>query len=823
MLLSTLPLVNAQVQKSNEYEVGEMVEKREMYSKHFQNEDGTIRAVTYNEPIHYQDSNGDWKNIDNTIISDVSYQTSGFSKKVATEQYYTSKDNPYIKVLFNKETSETNLIKLNIDRYDISWGISDLQDSIAKPLNETKSDDPYNLTNVNGGVKYTNAFLNADLYYYITSNNLKEEIILNEKSNINQIIYNIETDLVPIKTEHNLVIFQNEKQENIFSFQNPYLYDSAEKSSTSFHTAVTIQKIENGYQLIYQFDEEWLNSEERVYPITIDPIVTNNRSPVNVWDTYVHPGDAASHNHVNEDRLWVGKVNTKSRALINWASLPSISGNIISSHLGLTYFKGTSTWGPISLWKINTPWDSMTLTWDDHNVMNYELLYSNLYPSPHDGYHGFNLEITNTVKEWYKNPSTKNGFMITYTDENFNDYNTIISSEHGGNSDYWPVFYIDYAEKPTAYITSYYSPRVQNIATVHVNGLQKMKYDTIYAYNPTKDNIKQNIQNPVVVFTGHGNYNMMVFGDAGISSMTYDAVVDGKTDEEATKPRQLVGIGQFNLSKVNLMIFDGCLTSDNSQASYPIARMAISYGAKSSIGWTHKISYDAQPAYMGHLMDGLASGKTIQGAIDYANSFSTDDPRVRDAYAWGNTSTTIKLSNSYRTQSMNSLDNVKANIKEPVYYDLSNKNDFSTYSNIKENIIEKYLKDINSNFDINDYEIYEVSSGKNIIYTYAPFGIKTSNTYNVIFDEYGSIQGIYENVDDNFENLKEKLASKILLTDNARQNLINDFILSNNNLKNLDIYKSGYTYENNKVLFYIIYNYELDDTTIVSKIEYYEI
>ena len=152
------------------------------------------------------------------------------------------------------------------------------------------------------------------------------------------------------------------------------------------------------------------------------------------------------------------------------------------------------------------------------------------------------------------------------------------------------------------------------------------------------------------------------FGDAGISSKSYDTIESWGTDEEATKPRQLVGIGQFNLSKVNLMIFDGCLTSDNSQASYPISRMAISYGAKSSIGWTHEMSYDAQPAYMGHLMDGLASGKTIQGAIDYANSFSTDDPRVRDAYAWGNTSTTIKLSTSYRTQSMNALEIGRAHV-----------------------------------------------------------------------------------------------------------------------------------------------------------------
>lgn len=829
MIMSSLPITHAQEQTKDNFSVGELVEKRELFSKQFQNEDGTITAVSYNYPIHYETSTGKMKDIDNTIINDVSYQPIGLSKQISKEQYYTSKDNPYIDVLFNKQTDSNNLIKINIDGYDISWGVSNLNNSIATPLNDNEKDSQYNLKNVTGGIKYANAFENADLYYYITSANLKEEIILNEKSNINQIIYNIETSLTPFKTEHNLVIFQNENGENIFSFQNPYMYDNAEKSSMTFDTTVDIQKTDSGYQLIYQLDTEWLNSEDRVYPIVIDPTVTNGRNQVSVLDTYVHPGDNVSHNHVNEDRLWIGNVHGTSRAFANWADLPTINGNINTAHISWNFFKGTSTWGPVSVYRVNSSWNSLTLTWDIHNTLSYTELASNIYPTLTNGYQGSSANITDTIKGWYNGTIAKNGFMIRYTNESYNDYNTIISSDSGSNSDFWPCLWINYIEaqpKPNAYVTSYYSSGVQSIATVYSSKLQGMNYNTTYAYNPTTSNIKQNIKSPVVVFTGHGIYNMMVFGQAGISKKTYDDTINCGTDEEGSRDRQMVGIGQFNLSSVNLMIFSGCLTSDNSHGNdYPIARMAIEYGAKSSIGWTHEIYINAQPSYMGHLMDGLASGKTVQGAIDYANSFSTTDPRVRDSYAWGNTSTTIKLSTSYNTQSANILKNVKPYTKEPVYYDLSNKKELSSYSsaNKKSITIERYLKNINSNFDSNDYEVYETSNGKNIIYTYAPYGIKTSNIYNVILDDNSSIQGIYENVNNNFENLKEQFNKKTLLTDNARHDLINDFILNNNNLKNLNIYKSGYTYENNKVLFYIIYNYELDDTTIESQIEYYEI
>jgi len=140
MIMSSLPITHAQEQTKDNFSDGELVEKRELFSKQFQNEDGTITAVSYNYPIHYETSTGKMKDIDNTIINDVSYQPIGLSKQISKEQYYTSKDNPYIDVLFNKQTDSNNLIKINIDGYDISWGVSNLNNSIATPLNDNEKE-----------------------------------------------------------------------------------------------------------------------------------------------------------------------------------------------------------------------------------------------------------------------------------------------------------------------------------------------------------------------------------------------------------------------------------------------------------------------------------------------------------------------------------------------------------------------------------------------------------------------------------------------------------------------------------------------------------
>lgn len=189
----------------------ELVDKRGLFSKQFSNSDGTITAASYPFPIHFKDVNGDWQNLDNSMVDYVVYNSSSsflFKNASYGSEFLTLKNNPYIQVLINKETSETDLVRVSVDDYAISWGLEELLDSSVNLLEE-KEATLYNLSNVTSGVKYENAYQNTDLFYYISSDNLKEEIVINERNSLTKLVYNITTNLKPIKTEHNLVLFQN--------------------------------------------------------------------------------------------------------------------------------------------------------------------------------------------------------------------------------------------------------------------------------------------------------------------------------------------------------------------------------------------------------------------------------------------------------------------------------------------------------------------------------------------------------------------------------------------------------------------------------------
>lgn len=45
----------------------EIIELRDEYVKQFKQQDGTIFAIQYSDPVHYLDANGKWADIDNTL------------------------------------------------------------------------------------------------------------------------------------------------------------------------------------------------------------------------------------------------------------------------------------------------------------------------------------------------------------------------------------------------------------------------------------------------------------------------------------------------------------------------------------------------------------------------------------------------------------------------------------------------------------------------------------------------------------------------------------------------------------------------------------
>ena len=85
----------------------EILEKRRPKEKHFLREDGSMKAIIYNEDIHYL-KNGKYEEIDNTIVEE--------------DTFYTNKSNSY-KAKFNKKEAK-NLMEVEKDEHYLNFGNS---------------------------------------------------------------------------------------------------------------------------------------------------------------------------------------------------------------------------------------------------------------------------------------------------------------------------------------------------------------------------------------------------------------------------------------------------------------------------------------------------------------------------------------------------------------------------------------------------------------------------------------------------------------------------------------------------------------------------
>ena len=59
--------------------VGEVEDLREEDTKHFRLSDGSFIAVSYGMPVHYEDEDGNWEDIDNTIVQNSDTSTYQYS------------------------------------------------------------------------------------------------------------------------------------------------------------------------------------------------------------------------------------------------------------------------------------------------------------------------------------------------------------------------------------------------------------------------------------------------------------------------------------------------------------------------------------------------------------------------------------------------------------------------------------------------------------------------------------------------------------------------------------------------------------------------
>ena len=510
--------------------------KRGDFEKHFLCSDGSYIAATYPEQVNYKDDNGNWVEIDNTLS-----KTDGRLENKSQE----------LKVSFSQKADDNEMVKLSHNNVDLSWSLSfegteaEPDNGIEKLLDSTKgfftdiftiekSDQTdYNelkrnindvkavvsdyeeteisaiaVDKVESNLVYEDVFSDTvNASYTVLPGKVKENIILTEKTDLQNYSMHISCeDLFPTITDENCVEFKDVNGEVQYIIQAPYMFDDVYE--LSYDIQITIEAVDGGYIITFTPDQEWLNSNDRVYPITIDPTVRTNTTKSNFSDTYIFQGSTASSSRALEERLRVGIYNDKKyKALWKATTLPSISHSsaITSATFNLKLPDATTTSRAFSIYKINSTWESDTVTWAQSGEMTYTILQSNVARNTTNDtvtFSGSNL--TNAVKSWYSG-TANNGFIFRYTDESFTDpdYNVFYSSDNTTSTSYMPYLSITYTNSSQTIANGVY----------YICNVNSRKYLTagstsnganIYQYQFT-DNITQRWE---INYAGDGYYTI---------------------------------------------------------------------------------------------------------------------------------------------------------------------------------------------------------------------------------------------------------------------------------------------------------------------------
>ena len=404
-------------------EVEELTSLREENIKHFRLSDGTYEVVVYNEPIHRKDENGVWQDIDNTIelktdanISKYTTQDSRVSfadRFKADSDLFTLSENGYsisMQLLnggneLDNEIGTTDFVAF--DTPTVNNSPSERTETKFNSLEEAKS------INNTSSIVYNNIKKNTNIEYILNGNNVKENIIITAPCESYEYIFQITLDGLYAELEGNVIFIKDiETNQTEYTIPAPYMYDANDNYSDDVSYALEQIKDEI-YLLVVTADAEWINSEERAFPVVVDP--TFEHHPI-YYDSYV---DTRSPDE-NFGYDPIMKVSNNCAAFIQMPipDLPE-GATLNSAYLNVPYYYYITT-GMLSaaLYEVNEAWGEGTIT---ANTFPYigDIISTDILSASADiteqtpGNARFN--ITTLINKWY-NGTPNYGVMIMRRD-----------------------------------------------------------------------------------------------------------------------------------------------------------------------------------------------------------------------------------------------------------------------------------------------------------------------------------------------------------------------------------------------------------------------
>ena len=308
MLFELLPTANAVATNAvtvddgyaDSHVVGEVNEERTETGKRFRLADGSYAAVEYGAPVHFADDDGNWQDIDNTLAlqnadraaSVRTYESvngtheKDFAANLSNGFLFSSSSGERRVGMFLRDplTAQSSISseRFNIATAQISYP-ADKQAVAVQSAHSAAETEKERLarettpSRISAEVLYQNVFSNVDLQYEIFSYHVKESIVLNRKCDSYAFDFYLDLQGLTPALQDDGSVFLLDGEKVVYYLPAPYMFDDsgAESDAVSY----TLSEQATGtWKLTVTADKTWIEAEDRVFPVTIDPTLIDNSS-----------------------------------------------------------------------------------------------------------------------------------------------------------------------------------------------------------------------------------------------------------------------------------------------------------------------------------------------------------------------------------------------------------------------------------------------------------------------------------------------------------------------------------------------------------------
>ena len=422
----------------------EIADMRTANRKVFENQDHSRTVEIYLEPVHYQDLDGAWKDMDDSLEEDTDFR----NRKGALD------------ISLHRMAKESRTVSMKKEKTSLSWGMEGCHGAKARKQQK-------NL------VIYPEIFEGADLRCRIHGEGVKEDLILHDPKAIREsyrYIYRMK-GLQPVLKD-NRVYFLDDEGNEVFCVHAPCMKDAGGEKSEAIRLSLEVLRTGDKEQakecrITFVPDMAWLGSTARLFPVIIDPVTTTSRKRTDIADAHVDSLYEEDNFQQSIILKTMGGDNVQ-RSFVRF-DLPEIKTGdmVINARLVLVSLAQDGKERTVAVHKVLQGWHDYSINW--YNKPLYSDTVEDLCTYKGDDVKYITLDITRMVKSWYQDGG--NCGLMFKSNKELSGYTEFLSSDNGeGGQELRPrieLSYVNYSGLEDYW--SYHSQSVGRAGNIHVN------------------------------------------------------------------------------------------------------------------------------------------------------------------------------------------------------------------------------------------------------------------------------------------------------------------------------------------------------------------